>query len=305
MIDLRLQTLRVLREEGTVTATAQALHLTPSTVSQQLRQLSRDIGVSLLEPEGRRVRLTDAAHLVLEYGDAMHAIWEQAQSQLRSLQTGDIAQVRITGVATAVFALIAPAMAALTGRHPGMRTEIEESPSTDRLHRLLAGNTDVAVIIHTPGAPPLDDPRFEQTLLLDEPQDLAVPRGHRLAERSRIDLQEASTESWIRAGDPEDQLPVVRAACTAAGFTPRFAHSAVDWTAIGTLVAEGFGVCLLPRLVPLPPGGGVVRVPISGPHAPIRRLLAVIRRGSSEGPAIRRTLEALQQRARDLDASYS
>ncbi len=60
MIDPRLQTLRVLHEQGTVTATARVLHLTPSTVSQQLRQLAAQLGVQLLEPDGRRVRLTPA-----------------------------------------------------------------------------------------------------------------------------------------------------------------------------------------------------------------------------------------------------
>ncbi|WP_229119147.1 helix-turn-helix domain-containing protein [Enemella evansiae] len=55
MVDPRLHTLRVLRSEGTVTATAAALHLTPSTVSQQLQHLAADLRLTLLEPQGRRV----------------------------------------------------------------------------------------------------------------------------------------------------------------------------------------------------------------------------------------------------------
>ncbi|MFJ9082900.1 LysR family transcriptional regulator [Streptomyces sp. NPDC102384] len=67
MIDPRLQALRVLRAEGTVTATAAVLHLSPPTVSQQLRQLSGELGLKLLEPVGRRVRLTPAALALVDH----------------------------------------------------------------------------------------------------------------------------------------------------------------------------------------------------------------------------------------------
>lgn len=66
MIDLRrLQALRAVAYYGKVTAAAHALHLTPSAASQQVRQLGRDFGVQLLEPHGRRVRLSLAGHSLL------------------------------------------------------------------------------------------------------------------------------------------------------------------------------------------------------------------------------------------------
>ncbi|MBS4104487.1 helix-turn-helix domain-containing protein, partial [Tsukamurella paurometabola] len=56
----RLRILRELADRGTVAATARAMDMTPSAVSQQLKVLAREAGVDLLEPDGRRVRLTDA-----------------------------------------------------------------------------------------------------------------------------------------------------------------------------------------------------------------------------------------------------
>ena len=62
MLDLRrLRLLRELQRLGTVSAVADALSYSPSTVSQQLRVLEREAGTALFEPAGRRVRLTDAA----------------------------------------------------------------------------------------------------------------------------------------------------------------------------------------------------------------------------------------------------
>lgn len=104
MIDPRLQTLRVLHKQGT--ATAQALHLTPSTVSQQLRQLAARLGLELLEPAGRRVRLTLAALALLGHADALFARWEEARADLAGYADGVAGQLRMTGVATAITGVL-------------------------------------------------------------------------------------------------------------------------------------------------------------------------------------------------------
>ncbi|MFB9837268.1 LysR family transcriptional regulator, partial [Actinoallomurus acaciae] len=79
-VDLRrLQVLRLVHRHGTVTAAADVLHLTPSAVSHQLRQLARETGVALLEPDGRRVRLTPAGRALVAHADALHAGWERAR----------------------------------------------------------------------------------------------------------------------------------------------------------------------------------------------------------------------------------
>src|SRR5204863_348048 len=62
MLDLhRLRLLHELQRLGTVSAVAEALSYSPSTVSQQLKVLEREAGTTLFEPTGRRIRLTDAA----------------------------------------------------------------------------------------------------------------------------------------------------------------------------------------------------------------------------------------------------
>jgi len=82
-IDLRrLRVLRELDQRGTVAATAAALHLTPSAVSQQLAALAREMGVPLLERRGRGVRLTGQARLLLEHAGAVQAQLERARADL-------------------------------------------------------------------------------------------------------------------------------------------------------------------------------------------------------------------------------
>ncbi|MDJ1131049.1 LysR family transcriptional regulator [Streptomyces iconiensis] len=297
MIDSRLQTLRVLHQYGTVTATAEALHLTPSTVSQQLRQLAAHVDLELLEPVGRRVRLTPAALALLRHADALHARWEEATADLAAHREGAAGRLRITAIATALAALAVPAAARLRDQWPGLDVELSENPVEDRYGLVLTGEADIAVVLPTPDSPPADDPRFTRRSLLEEPQDLLVPRTHPFAARTGVPLAEAAHETWIRSGDPRDQYQLLLSACAAAGFTPRVCHAAVDWTAVAALVAHGFGLSLVPRLAPVPSSLPLVRVPLQGRPSPVRRVVACVRRGAEEQPAVAHGLTALQETA--------
>lgn len=297
MIDPRLQSLRVLREQGTVTAAAEILHLTASTVSQQLRLLARDVGVELLEADGRRVRLTPAAHTLLGHADILFADWERARADLAAHDRGDAGHLRFCGVSSAIAEIIAPAAAALRRSDPGVTVHISEEESDDCFPLLLADSTDIAVLIPTEDSPPPDDARFEQQALLDEPQDLLVPDTHPLAGRDRVHLGDAAHEHWVGSPERADQYRLLLDACAAAGFAPRIGQHAKEWSAISALVAHGFGVCLIPRLAQIPPELPVTRVRLSGRPVPSRRLIACVRRGSHRQPVIAMGLDALRARA--------
>ncbi|MDA3630615.1 LysR family transcriptional regulator [Saccharopolyspora oryzae] len=297
MIDLRrLQVLRVLRAEGTVTATARALYLTPSAVSQQIRLLSREIGAELLRPEGRRVRLTPAAHIVLAHADAIAAEWEQARADLAAHSAGAVGQVRVGGFATSFGSLLAPAAARLRDSHPRLEVQLRETDIDDSLRLLLAEQTDL-VVLPVAGTPPLDDSRFDQQVLLDDPQDLVVSADHPFAELDAVRLAETAHETWIEPH--HDQFQLIEVACAAAGFAPRVAHGAAEWNSVLAMVASGLGICLLPRLATTSPDHRVVRIPLRDEPAPSRSILTCVRRGSRAQPAIAAVLQALEDVARD------
>ncbi|MEV4674085.1 LysR substrate-binding domain-containing protein [Actinomadura sp. NPDC049382] len=297
MIDLRrLHMLRLVHQYGTVTSAAEALHLTPSAVSHQLRELARELKVPLLEPQGRKVRLTPAAHLLIAHADGLLARWEEALAELESHRAGATGPLRMCGFTTAVGGLIAPAAGALRRDDPDLAVEVRECDTAEALGLLAAGETDIAVIEPTPDAPPPGDPRFDRELLLEEALDLIVPAAHPLALRAGLTrLEDAAGETWISV-EPEvcAHHQQVLTYCAAAGFTPRFAHHATTWSVIWSLVAHGLGVSLVPRLADGPSDQPVVRVPLGGDGVPRRRVLTCVRRGSRDHPLIARGLRALR-----------
>jgi DNA-binding transcriptional LysR family regulator len=299
LIDSGLHALRILRKEGTITATAEVLRTTPSTVSQQLRQLARHLNVTLLEADGRRVRLTPAAHALLRHADLVLAQWERACAELDEYRSGIAGHLRMAGGGTALAMLLAPAAARLRRSHPGLTVSLSEEDVDDCVGLLLADRVDIGILVPTPEGPELDDARFEQHLLLEEPMDLLVPAEHALTHQPSVRLADVQPEGWITARDRPDQTHLLLAACAAAGFTPRVDHHARSWFAAASLVAHGFGVCLIPRLAPAAPA--VTRIRLADQPAPSRQVLALTRRGSARRSAVTQALHEL----REISRSYA
>ncbi|MGW1952848.1 LysR family transcriptional regulator [Streptomyces sp. NPDC001920] len=297
MIDLRrLHVLRAVAHYGTVTAAAHALHFTPSAASQQIRQLARDLGVDLLEPQGRGVRLTAAAESLLAHADAIAARWEEAELDLSAEHRAPAGQLRVGGFPTAVSVLLAPMAVRLRERHPRLTVRIRETVVPESFDLLFEREIDLAVVEVAPHNPPLGDARFDQQPLLDDPYDLVVPDDHPLAGRDRVDLAEAAHEDWIAPVPESPCRPHVMSACGAAGFTPAVLHHARDWHVTAELIAHRLGVALIPRLARLTPHLPISRVRCAGdPH---RKLLSSTRRGCRERPAVAAALEELRALAR-------
>jgi DNA-binding transcriptional LysR family regulator len=294
MIDARLHVLRMLAEHGTVTAVAHALNYTPSAVSHQLQTLARDLQVTLLVQDGRRVRLTPAARTLLAHTDELFAQWEMIRGEVSRSADETGGALRMCGFSTAAAALLPFVARCVVEAHPRVTVRIIEADPEDCFDLLLADQADLAVVVATQSLPPSTDPRFDQQPLLDDPLDLLVPEGHRLAGHSSVLLREAADEPWLldRPGRPHHQL--VLAACAAAGFTPTPAHEAAEWDTGAALVAAGFGVALVPRLARLPAGYPIGRVPLRGDPQPARNILTGVRRGSRNQPVLATALGALE-----------
>ncbi|MEU9160153.1 LysR family transcriptional regulator [Streptomyces sp. NPDC048424] len=286
----KLRILRALAEQGTVTATAEALHMTPSAVSQQLTNLARQLGVTLLEAEGRRVRLTDAAHLVLRHAEAVFAQLEAADAELAGYLAGDAGEVRVGAFSTAVPALVVPAVAALRKTRPGVEVRVREAEAAESYELLSAGGVDLALSLAA-HAPTARDARFTRVTLLEDPLDVALPPAHPLAGAAGLRLADLSGDRWIYGGSgPWSEI--TRTACEAAGFVPEQAHSASGWTAILAMVEAGMGVALVPRMVSSRASGVAVRV--LAHDRPTRHVIAAVRRGAEAAPALSHVLSALR-----------
>lgn len=290
----RLQALRELADRGTVAAAADALHLTPSAVSQQLAALERETGARLVEREGRTLRLTSAGDVLLRHADELFAQVERLRADLAAHEQRAAGEVRVGGFATSLAGLLVPAAARLRETAPGVELRLTDMEAPEGLRRLAARQIDLLVTMESAAAPAADDARFHREDLLADVLDAALPADHPLASRERVALADLAREPWVLPPDGWTCDEVVQGACRAAGFSPRPAHRSGDWTAVLGMVGAGLGVALVPRLARSAPPAGAVLRPLRGEPA-ARHVLAACRRGAEGAPALRAVLDALRE----------
>lgn len=287
-----MRILRELADRGTVAATAAALSMTPSAVSQQLKILAREAGVALLEPAGRRLRFTDAGRALVLHADNVVVALDRAEADMATFRNSPRGRVRVALFPSGA-ALLLPAVLDIVASS-GVEVEVrDEDVPTSAVPPLLA-DYEVVLTHRDERAPSLTAQRVEITQVMREPIELALPIAHRLAGRAEVHLEELADENWIsvRGGFPVDD--VLRSVASVTGVEPRVVHRINDFRVIEELVAAGRGVALLPRYSVLHPQ--LVRVPLSGVRA-ARIYELVTRAGSGARPAVTAVLDAFHDAA--------
>src|SRR6478736_6566083 len=128
----RLLFLRELARLGSMHEVAEELSVTTSTVSQQIAALARDLGSDLIEPEGRRVRLTPAGRRLAQHAVTILAAVDAARSDLDPA-ADPAGALRVAGFATAVRESLLPIYSGLRQRHPRLNLLIHEHEPAEAL----------------------------------------------------------------------------------------------------------------------------------------------------------------------------
>ncbi|MEU7085633.1 LysR family transcriptional regulator [Streptomyces achromogenes] len=294
----RLRTLDALARHGSVSAAADALHVTTSAVSQQLGKLEREVGQRLLAKNGRGVRLTDAGRLLSEHAARILSQVELAESDLEAHRGQVVGELRLSAFPTAARGLFPAALGALRTEHPGLRVRSSELEPEQGIAGVVRGDLDLAVVLDWYNKPmPVPD-GLVKAPLLDDPADVAMSARHRLADRDEVDLTEFAEDEWITWCEGEFCHEWLLFTLRSKGVEPIVGHRAGETHTQLGLVAAGLGVCIAPRLGRQPVPDGVVFVPLT---QRVRRHVYVIWRADADRrPSIRAAVEALRTAARRL-----
>jgi DNA-binding transcriptional LysR family regulator len=291
MIDLRrLALLRELHHRGTISAVAAALSYSSSSVSQQLSQLEREVGVPLLVKSGRRVRLTPAAELLVTHtGDVLERM-EALEAALAATGDAVAGTVRLAVFQSAALGIVPQALTLFAEQYPELRVEITQREPESALAAVWAREFDLVIAEQYPGhaAPRLAE-LDREPLCGDE---------IRLGARDAVvtDIADAAQSAWVMEPRGTASRHWAEQLCRVAGFEPDVRFETADLQAHIRLVESGHAVALLPDLV----WGGdepSVRM-VDLPGAPRREVFTSARRTGADAPiaACRAVLaEAVEQ----------
>jgi DNA-binding transcriptional LysR family regulator len=299
MLDVRrLQFLVELSNRGTIAAVADALHMSPSGISQQLALLEREAGAALLERVGRGVRLTDAGRQLAERGADILAALELAHAELRSGEEPPTGTCRVAAFGSAARALV-PSLLDCQRCHPGLRVELVESEPEVAVPGLLSGEFDLVVSEEYPGSTPELPRHVHREVLGTDPLEIVIATSL-LGERDLV--KEGANLPWALepAGATSRAWAVQH--CLGLGFSPRVQYESYDLELLLLLVHQGAAASILPRLV-LPPQRETIKPPsLRSPPAVLtrldtgwsRRLVSLTRQARERDPSVRAVREALR-----------
>ncbi|MCY4725601.1 LysR family transcriptional regulator [Nocardioides sp. STR2] len=280
----RLRMLLELSRLGSMHDVAETLGTTTSSVSQGIAALSRDVGSPLLEPDGRRVRLTPAGRRLADHAVTILAAVDAARLDLDP--TAEPAGVvRVGGFASAIRRSLLPAIHDLRSTHPGLDVRIHEYEPIESLDLLARDDLDLALAYDYDLAPAEWRDDHVVSPLWDVEWGIGVPTRDR-----HLGLADLADRDWIVNSRNTADEDALRTLASRAGFVPRVVHRIDSLELVDDLVVAGRGVALLPRGRASRRGVSVVR--LRDPEVRLRAY-AVTRRGRGGWPPLRAVTDRL------------
>ncbi|MDO3685830.1 LysR family transcriptional regulator [Micromonospora sp. C28ISP2-4] len=296
----RLRFLREFEERGTMAAVAAALGYSPSTVSQQLALLEKEVGVRLLGRAGRGVRLTEAGHVLARHARVLLSAAEAAEADLAALDRDVRGSVRAGGLQSAARRLLVPAVARMRAEHPRVRVEIFELELEQSLPGLRLGAVDLVIGDEYDSQPRPRPAGLRFVLLLEEPLRLVLPAAHPLARPGgHVAVTDLRSEVWTASAEGTGHHAMVVGTCRRlGGYEPDLRHRSSDADVQLELVRAGAAVALMPAMT-LP--GDDPALAVRGiAETALRRRLVAVTRDTPLAPAVTAFLAAVTDRVRDL-----
>lgn len=285
-----LELLRDLQARGTLAAVAAATHRTPSALSQQLRTAERELGVALVEPDARGVRLTWAGEILADGAEEVLTALATVQARLDAGRDQPSGTVRIGTLPSAGAALLPGLFAALSGTRIHVELEDFDLAEADFAAKTL--DADLVIAHSLTSDVPAGAEGLDTRVLAREPIDVAVPRGHALWERATVSPSDVVGHPWIAVPRGYPFATVLERIEEATGGSLARLVEIRDNRLVESLVCQGVGVALLPRFS-TPESDAYRLVPLTGVKA-VRSIVAMGRHHRTRRYAVRTVLDVLQ-----------
>lgn len=224
---------------------AAATHRTPSALSQQLRTAQRIAGTSLVEPDGRGLRLTEAGELLADGAEDVAAALARVEARLDAHRGRPTGRVSIAGLPSGLTALLPGALTLLADS--SVELTVDDLDLAEHDYAGAAADADIVIAHSLTSEVPAGSDGLRGTVLTREPLDIALPPDHRLAGHSVLRPRDVIAEDWIAVPEhyPFDTvLQRIEAAC---GRPATRRLRIRDNHLVAALVASGEGIALLPR----------------------------------------------------------
>ena len=244
MLTLRqLRYFEALAEQCHFGRAAQQCNVSQPALSMQIAELEKDLGITLVERGPRGVSLTDAgaeiARRARQILSSVADLADYGQHRGRVL-VGDLRLGVIPSIGPYLLPSVLPA---LKQKFPELRLSLRETQTQHLIAELLDGQIDVTLL-----ALPIEERGIEEMVLFEDPFQLALHKGHRLASEKCVTQGSLNSERLLLLEEGHCLRDQTIAFCKNSGLGDYDEFGASSLATIVQMVANGYGITLLPRM---------------------------------------------------------
>jgi DNA-binding transcriptional LysR family regulator len=245
---MNLETLKYfvsLADLGSLTAAAEAHHVTQPALSIRLRKLQEELGLRLFEMRGRRIHLTRGGEIVLAYARQFRRLEEELVREIADLEGLVRGRIAIGTIDAASAYVLPKVFSRFRDRYPGIDIALEVMATSPLLRELRAGRLDLVV-----GTLPLErEEDFDVFPIYTERLLLVAHPGHPLARRRKLAPAVLAEHRFISFHEGAITRRIIEKALGAYGVAPLVTMTTDSPEAIRNLAAAGLGLAILPENV--------------------------------------------------------
>lgn len=221
-----------------VTEAAGKLHVTQSSLSKTIQRLEDDLGVPLFDRIGRKLRLNDFGRTFLQRTEKALFELEQGKREIADLSNPDQGTLQLAVTTASTL--------------PGILREFRKNKPDIQFHVQMVSLENMSRLLHRGevdfclSSPPIHGDDIECQILYDDPIVVAVPMGHRYADRSSIQLTELKDERIVGVKQGYGVRDMVDSVCQSAGFLPKYVYEGDEPARLTALVEAEIGLAFIP-----------------------------------------------------------
>lgn len=235
---LQLKYFEVVARHEHMTHAAEELHVSQPSLSKVISRLEDELGAMLFDRQGRNIRLNSFGKAFLKRVERIFLELEDAKRELDDMS--GLEQGRISLSWTSV-SLLPRILEGFLKKYPNVSFRQAVDSTLEIKHQLENGIIDLCI-----SSPPIEGHGIICKPLFTEEMFLAVPRGHRLANRESIDLIEVAKDPFVSTKQGYGYRDITDELCHQAGFTPNIVFEGDVTFSLINLVNAGLGVDFMP-----------------------------------------------------------
>ena len=277
----QLKYVLLLADVGSFSVAADELGISQPSLSQYIKKIESQVGMTLFERINGDVRLTDAGQIYVEYGRKILNLEHQMETQFSDISENKIGSV-IVGTSPYRSANMMPEIAkGFQAKYPGMHLVVEEMVSSDLISKMEKGAFDLCLTML-----PIDEKTFSYEKIMEEEMVLAVPVNYpelkSVAEPNRkypaIDVREIDGGRFAMITDSQVMQQALNALCEDYHLNLKKAAVVKALEAQINMVRKGIGMAVVPTGIERFCNEGEVRFYSFVQELPRREVIAMWRK---------------------------